>query len=294
MATARVDLFFDPVTGIIQLNGAADGVQLRIEDDMLDAELRPERGQYATVSEQLSAIDDDVWDRQRTFTALKAWATALHPDCEWSEELKPAIGEIAKPRVTFAPALIFRKRTQVGMVRIYNAIISRLASGDEDIPVGWTGLVDDADDEDHEDHEHHPGEFHALGDGSPEPRLDAEEVYFPLPANREQRQIVKAIIGRRGVLVQGPPGTGKSHTIANLVCHLLATGKRVLITAETGRALKVLKEKLPADIQPLCVSVLGQGGDAFAELNASVQGITSRFANWSPASLRLPDRRDRC
>ena len=281
MLTARVDLLFDPTTGTIQLNGAADGVQLRIEDDMLDAELRPERGQYATVSEQLSAIDDDVWDRQRTFTTLKAWATALHPDCEWSAELKPAIGEIAKPRVTFAPALILRKRTQVGMVRIYDAIISRLASGDEDTPAGWTGLVDDADDE---DHEYHPGEFHAPGKGSPEPRLDAEEVYFPLPANREQRQIVKAITGRRGVLVQGPPGTGKSHTIANLVCHLLATGKRVLITAETGRALKVLKEKLPADIQPLCVSVLGQGGDAFAELNASVQGITSRFATWSPGA----------
>jgi AAA domain len=281
MVTARVDLFFDPSTGIIHLNGAADGVQLRIEDDMLDAELRPERGQYATVSEQLSAIDDDVWDRQRTFTTLKASATALHPDCEWSPELKPAIGEITKPRVTFAPALILRKRTQVGMVRIYDSIISRLSSGDEDIPAGWTGLVDDADDE---DHEHDSGELHAPGDGLPDPRLDAEGVYFPLPANREQRQIVKAITRRRGVLVQGPPGTSKSHTIANLVCHLLATGKRVLITAETGRALKVLKEKLPADIQPLCVSLLGQGGDAFAELNASVQGITSRFATWSPGA----------
>jgi AAA domain len=281
MVTARVDLLFDPTTGIIQVNGAGDGVQLRIEDDMLDAELRPERGQYASVSEQLSAIDDDVWDRQRTFTTLKAWATALHPDCEWSAELRPAIGEIAKPRVTFAPALILRKRTQVGMVRIYDAIVSRLSSGDEDIPAGWTGLVDDADDE---DREYHPGELHGPGDRSPEPRLDAEEVYFPLPANREQRHIVKAITGRRGVLVQGPPGTGKSHTIANLVCHLLATGKRVLITAETGRALKVLKEKLPADIQPLCVSVLGQGGDAFSELNASVQGITSRFASWSPGA----------
>jgi very-short-patch-repair endonuclease len=281
MVTARVDLLFDTTTGIIQLNGAADGVQLRVEDDMLDAELRPERGQYAAVSEQLSAIDDDVWDRQRIFTALKSWATALHPDCEWSAELKPSIGEIAKPRVTFAPALILRKRTQVGMVRIYDAIISRLAAGDEDIPAGWTGLIDDEDDG---DHEQHSGGLHAPDESSPEPRLDAQEVYFPLPANREQRRIVEAITNRRGVLVQGPPGTGKSHTIANLVCHLLATGKRVLITAETGRALNVLKEKLPADIQPLCVSVLGQGGDAFAELNASVQGITSRFATWSPGA----------
>jgi len=281
MVTARVDLLLDPTTGIIQLNGAAEGVQLRIEDDMLDAELRPERGQYAAVTEQLSAIDDDVWDRQRIFTALKSWATALHPDCEWSTELKPAIGEISKPRVTFAPALILRKRTQVGMVRIYDAIISRLSSRDEDIPAGWTGLIDDEGDE---DPEYHPGESGAPGESWPATRLDAQEVYFPLPANREQRRIVDAIASRRGVLVQGPPGTGKSHTIANLVCHSLATGKRVLITAETGRALNVLKGKLPADIQPLCVSVLGQGGDAFAELNASVQGITSRFATWRPGA----------
>jgi hypothetical protein len=58
----------------------------------------------------------------------------------------------------------------------------------------------------------------------------------------------------------------------------------VLITAETGRALKVLRSKLPDDIQPLCVSLLGQGGDAFAELNSTVQGITTRFAAWSPGA----------
>jgi very-short-patch-repair endonuclease len=121
-------------------------------------------------------------------------------------------------------------------------------------------------------------------EGATEPSRDRQEIYFPLPANREQRRIVETISRRRGVLVQGPPGTGKSHTIANLVCHLLATGKRVLITAETGRALKVLKSKLPEDIEPLCVSLLGQGGDAFAELNSAVQGITTRFAAWSPGA----------
>jgi Rad3-related DNA helicase len=119
---------------------------------------------------------------------------------------------------------------------------------------------------------------------SPIPSLNEQELYFPLPANREQRRIAEAINRKRGVLVQGPPGTGKSHTIANLMCHLLATGKRVLVTAETGRALQVLKDKLPEEIRPLCVSLLGQGGDAFAELNSAVQGITSRFSAWSPGA----------
>ena len=278
IVTARVDLNFDPATGIMRLEGAADGAQLRIEDDMLDAELRPERGHYASVAEQLSAVGDDVWDRHRMSTALRSWASALHPDSEWSADLKVTVGRADKPMVTFAPALILRKRTQTGMVRIYEAMIARLSGDKEEVSPGWSGLVEDSDDHDI------LSPAASLTEGTTEPSLDRQEVYFPLPANREQRRIVEAITRRRGALVQGPPGTGKSHTIANLVCHLLATGKRVLITAETGRALKVLKSKLPEDIQPLCVSLLGQGGDAFAELNSAVQGITTRFAAWSPGA----------
>jgi len=69
---------------------------------------------------------------------------------------------------------------------------------------------------------------------------------------------------------------------------LLASDKRVLITAETGRALRVLKDKLPKQIQPLCVSLLGQSGDAFAELNSSVQEITKLYDAWNPGTY---DRR---
>ncbi len=278
VVTARVDLHFDSATGIIQLDGAADGAQLKIEDDMLDAELRPGREHYATVGEQLSGIGDDIWDRVSMSTALKSWAAALHPDSEWSFDLKMPIGSENKPVVSFAPALVMRKRNHVGMVRIYEALIDRLGRNTGDVPSGWNGLVDDDEDQ---------GAFEPpplQGETTAPPHPGSQEVYFPLPANREQRRIVEAINRQRGVLVQGPPGTGKSHTIANLVCHLLASGKRVLITAETGRALKVLKEKLPEDVQPLCVSLLGQGGDAFAELNSAVQGITSRFAAWSPGA----------
>ena len=278
IVTARIDLHFEPATGVIRLEPAADGAQLRIEDDMLEAELRPERSYYASVNEQLNAIGDDIWDRARMSTALKSWAGALHADLQWSSELKPASGSAGKPMVSFAPALILRKRTQTGMVRIYDAIINRLSTNDVEIPPGWNGLIEDTDDLD-------GGESWSEADPDTAPSiLKSEEIFFPLPANREQRRIVEAINHRRGVLVQGPPGTGKSHSIANLMCHLLASGKRVLITAETGHALQVLKDKLPEELRPLCVSLLGRGGDSFAELNAAVQGITSRFATWSPGA----------
>ncbi len=278
IVTARVDLYFDPATGIIRLEGAADGAQLRIEDDMLEAELRPERSHYASVGEQLSAIGDDVWDRASMHGALKYWSGALHSDSQWSANLMPGSNDEGRPMVSFAPALILRSRAQVGMVRIYDALINQLSNSNNDVPRGWSGLIDDEDDQDDSECDLQ------LNEATKQPSLDAQEIYFPLVANREQRRIVEAINKRRGVLVQGPPGTGKSHTIANLMCHLLATGKRVLITAETGRALQVLKGQLPDEIKPLCVSLLGQGGDAFSELNSAVQGITTRYAGYRPGA----------
>ena len=274
--TARVNLRFDPGAGTMRLECAAEGAQLRLEDDMLEADLRPERGQYASVNKQLTSIGDAVWDLPCIYSALKAWGGALNANTDWSPSLRPSVGSDGKPAISFAPALILRKRNQLGMVRIYDRIIDQLSTSAYEAPTNWKSLVSDEDDREEPDTPFPK----AIGEGS----ARSGEICFPLPANREQRRIVEAIATRRGVLVQGPPGTGKSHTIANLVCHLLASGKRVLITAETGRALRVLKNKLPEEIQPLCISLLGQGGDAFAELNTAVHGITSRFAAWSPGA----------
>ena len=101
-----------------------------------------------------------------------------------------------------------------------------------------------------------------------------EEVLFPLPTNDEQLTIIRSLSGRSGVLVQGPPGTGKSHTIVNLICHLLATGNRVLVTSQTPRALKVLREKIAKElpeILPLTVSLLGEDAESRQNLEHSVQ-----------------------
>ena len=55
-------------------------------------------------------------------------------------------------------------------------------------------------------------------------------------------------------------GTGKSQTIANVIFHYLAHGRRVLVTSKGVPATEVLRKKLPAGIRELCVA-LG-GGDS--------------------------------
>ena len=277
---AQVDLSFDPANGVIRVVAPSEGAKLRLEDDMMEAELRPERSQYAAVQAQFQDLGDAVWDKPLMQAALKTWAGALSADAIWFEGISARRPSGNDPVVSFAPALILRKRPQTGMVRIYEKLIEQLQDRDGAIPDGWGRLTDD--------------DWSATGDSAAEPTEPGRdrglstaaqsETYFPLPANREQRRIVSALDRNQGVLVQGPPGTGKSHTIANLICHLLATGKRVLITAETSRALRVLKDKLPNELQPLCISLLGQGGDAFSELNASVQEITNRHSSYSPGA----------
>lgn len=84
--------------------------------------------------------------------------------------------------------------------------------------------------------------------------LNAEEdfsTFFPLPFNKEQKQIYDNYLNNRLTVVTGPPGTGKSHTIVNVLCSLLAQGKRVLVTAQTDKALESLLDKIPSNFDDL-------------------------------------------
>ena len=285
----QVELTFDPGNGVIRVAAPGEGTNLRVEDDMLEADLRPDRSYYEAVEAQLDEVGDAIWDRSLIQAPLRTWAGALSPGAVWSDGLGAKGATGIDPVVSFAPALILRRRPQIGMVRIYEKLIENLENEGADVPRGWGELTDDewgdGDGKRPRRGQRRPPK-HRGRNGGPSSRVTASssEIYFPLAANREQRRIVNAIDSNQGVLVQGPPGTGKSHTIANLMCHLLAKGKRVLITAEAGRALQVLKRKLPGEIQPLCVSLLGHGGDAFAEVNAAVEGVTNRQAAYSPGA----------
>lgn len=115
----------------------------------------------------------------------------------------------------------------------------------------------------------------AAGDG-------IRELYFPMPYNEEQVSIVEKLETNDGVVVQGPPGTGKTHTIANVICHFLAQGKRVLVTAKGESALAVLQEKLPEQIRPLSVSLLTDERDGMKQFEHSIQTIASSVNALNP------------
>lgn len=110
----------------------------------------------------------------------------------------------------------------------------------------------------------------------------AFELYFPMPYNDEQVSIIQKLESNDGVVVQGPPGTGKTHTIANVICHYLAQGKRVLVTAKGESALAVLQEKLPERIRPLSVALLTDERDGMKQFEHSIQAIASSVSSMNP------------
>ena len=66
----------------------------------------------------------------------------------------------------------------------------------------------------------------------------------PLSLSDSQLQVIKNIDNSKFVAVQGPPGTGKSQTIVNLVAHLVANGKTVLVASRMDKAVDVVAERL--------------------------------------------------
>lgn len=104
-----------------------------------------------------------------------------------------------------------------------------------------------------------------------------KDLFFPKPFNREQVEVVQRLEVRPGVVVQGPPGTGKTHTIANIISHYLALGKRVLVTSQKAPALRVLRDKLPEAVRPLAVSLLDSDRDGLKQFQESVDIIGEKL-----------------
>ena len=101
------------------------------------------------------------------------------------------------------------------------------------------------------------------------------DIYFPKPFNDEQSRIVQLLDVSDGVVVQGPPGTGKTHTIANVICHYLAEGRRVLVTSMKDPALREVQDKLPDEIRPLAISLLTSEQEGMKQFEYAIHKIAS-------------------
>ena len=209
---------------------------------MLDnANERPPGDVQNQIEQRVSSLESP-WDRSAITPILKGWFQAMPSaaDGVYHDTLECPERATRTPQMAFAPILVLRKRgTRTMQVALEN-VIKQLSEG-RCIPRGVRNLCGSVDESD--------GQHGPLSEATV-----PEEILFPLPTNDEQLTIIRRLCGRSGVFVQGPPGTGKSHTIVNLICHLLASGKRVLVTSQTPRALRVLRDKIAKELPAILLS----------------------------------------
>ncbi len=138
------------------------------------------------------------------------------------------------------------------------------------------------------------------GDIRPE-QLDDEfhpcNIFCPRSADSSQLAAVMAAAAGHDFVLEGPPGTGKSQTIANIIAHCLAHGKRVLFVAEKRAALDVVYRRLREEgLEPFCLELHSNKSgkaDVVAQFDRSLRFITDDGAtDWEHRAAELERLRD--
>lgn len=182
------------------------------------------------------------------------------------------------PQIYRRPVLFLRKRN-LGFGIAIDSIIEDI-NGDKKIPAFLNDVVGNIENENSTTC--NEGIKDNLSNLNPN-GID-EDILLTKPANSEQLAVAKYLERNGAVLVQGPPGTGKTHTIANMVGHLLSEGKNILITSYSEKALSVLKEKVAEDLQSLCLSLLSTT-EGRQEMERTLDEINENRSKLDPNDL---------
>lgn len=177
--------------------------------------------------------------------------------------------------ISFKPVLILRKRND-GTLKALDSIIADVETENK-IPPYLIDLTNGGKIDIPEDNQ-----IQSIDRQLAATSGEDVDILLPLEANKEQLEIAQRIEKFNAVIVQGPPGTGKSHSIANILSHFLAQGKNVLITSYTKKALSVLKDKIPKELQSLCVSLLD---DSNNDMERSIDGIANYLSKYTSREL---------
>ena len=274
--TSQAVVEMDERTGSlhVSLNRSLD--PFRLELDMLPATQWPVLARQEELQDHHHKKLEHPLDVAEVDALLELVAHAIRTPTATSmaQQLSPPDPDRVSEDITLrsAPALILRARPKAPKLEFFKRIADQLEQLERDggeLPGGLLHLVDpDVD----------PsvvGQSEPAAGGS-EPWQTADETFLPLDANVAQLRIVRQVEHRPFTVVQGPPGTGKTHTIANLLGHLLASGQRVLITAEKDQALREVRNKLPDEIQQLCVSAVGRDDLDRKQLEVAARTLQDR------------------
>lgn len=275
LLTIPAAITFDDDTGDLTITADIGLDALSVETDMLEASHLPAAAHLNDIRSRARQFHEHPLHREGIGELIRRVVNSLDANGAFHEE-DDRLAPQDHPQATFAPALIVRRRSNRGLIGIFRTIAQEIGETGE-VPDGLRPLLD-PDFQPTSDHDPSPGAMVAID--------SEDDIFLPLPLNRVQLDVIRRVDRHNQTLVQGPPGTGKTHTAAALLTHLLAQGKRVLVTAQTDRALKEVRSKLPEQIKPLAVAVVGTDRSDMADLQVAVQQISARATTHEPEQAR--------
>ncbi|MCQ4616904.1 AAA family ATPase [Corynebacterium sp. CCUG 18816] len=258
----------------INMNKHTGSIELRLGDQPLRAELEMIPGEVLEDQRFVEELREYLNEHEvnplevKEFDELGRYTSnGLSTASKYIASATPTT-DAGNPILTWEPTLILRPRRQAGLAETFRAI-AELIETDGTVPPGLLPLVDPY--------------FEGRVETDPSPGALANidgEIFSPLPLNKEQLNVLHRVDTHAQTVVLGPPGTGKTHMAAALLSHLLAQGKRVLVTAAKERALYELREKLPEEIRELAVSVIGNSQNEMAELRTAIETINRKSSTF--------------
>ena len=264
----KADIQFDPEEAVITVSANIDGLSLSIETEMISDldELQVLESEKILAEKVANLEDSENPFSEEVKVSLRVFTNRLQEQAEFLDELLPSKEVKSTPQILYAPAIVFRKRKTKSYQHLFETIIKDIETNqDQDKTSLMSEILDLGTNEKNSIQSEKRNETFS------------DVLYFPKIYNKEQVRIIEKLEYNNKVLVLGPPGTGKSHTIANLICHLLATGNKILVTAQTKRALEVLHGLLPNDIGLLTINLLGSDKNSLSGLEMSINTITERL-----------------
>ncbi len=275
LLTTRVDVRTDPASGRVDVVVPDQATTSFGDRALLEGQPEFESHLPQLVRDEIrSGAAVPLGDHNKEL--LARWqALALRRALPYEHSWKPSEAGERGPDLRFAPVLILRERDRTSLIDYFDRMLEALSGPGAVAPLGLAQLLAALEPEDRLAWLEREG----AADGG----TVGGDPLFPLPANPEQRQIIDRLRTDNGVVVLGPPGTGKTHTIANLLSALLARGQRVLVTSQKAQALRVLRDKLPPEIQKLCVSMTDVARGGSRELDESVAALSDRYSTFSVA-----------
>ncbi|WP_315756381.1 MULTISPECIES: helicase [unclassified Bradyrhizobium] len=121
-------------------------------------------------------------------------------------------------------------------------------------------------------------------DNSPNAQIAADhgDLFFPLPTNSDQMEMVRQLRRSDGLVVQGARGSERTSALVNLVCHHLALGLRILVISRNEAALGLLSEKLPRAVGDLTLDLTGSDKDVLKHAETVVSRLLSILKTMNP------------